>query len=830
MNKVLELKNGWFLEYDGKLWPAKVPGDVTLDLFDNKLIKDPYFGLNHRDLHWIRESDFTYRNEFSLSDDVFAEEEILLEFDGIDTFAEIYLNGVLLGKCDNMFLQYVYSVKELVKKEKNELVVKMFSTTKKMDEIDDRGFFGTFNTKRLFIRKAQCHFGWDWAPDMPGYGIWGDVRVKGVKQHRMVDVSYKAYNDGNVSLFVELNYSIRPQVDFNGKTIKEHNRDCENDELRYTLAARPNEALSEDNAITRSYKITGRKNFANITVEQPQLWWPIGYGEHPLYAYKVELIRGGKVVDERAGRLAFRTVQLEQKPVDERTMGYKLLINGKEIFIKGSNWVPAECFTGAIQDEKFDRLTDQAVEGNFNMLRVWGGGIYEKDIFYDLCDEKGLLVWQDIMLACADIPEDDEAFVANMKKEVEYQIKRLRNHPSIVYWCGGNEKTGTYGLQISHGDYFVDVFLRGLIMNLDDSRPYARQSPCALTDIGNDKTSGESHAGSFEAALDAGIENYRECVSGTDVSFVSECAIMGPCTVESLRKIFPEDKLWPINEYWDDRLMDNPYASILMTFAKREEYYANTLYGKSDSVDEFVAKGMTVHAEALRAEIEHSRSKKARCGGFMNWMYSEIWQSATWSIIDYYCEPKQAYYQMKKSYAPILLTFVQKKGGVTALTLVNDTYTTFATNVEYGVKTLSGEILWKDEIAVGMQENGVVQVPVEGEIVAENAYLYAQCMVNGELLTTVYSCDMWHTCKFSSDYSYTTKKTDTGLAVTIQANAFVKGLTLRLPNNCNFTYSDNYFDMQAGEEKTVYIRGNNGNNVDAAVLVLTDFAKETKRA
>ena len=827
MKQVLELNRGWTVEYKGNKLPATVPGDVTLDLYENGVIDNPYFGLNHRELHWITDTNFVYENKFSISDEMFNSEEILLQFDGIDTFAEIYLNGVRLGACDNMFLQYSYSVKELVKKEGNLLCVKMLSTTKKMASIDDKGFFGVFNTKRLFIRKAQCHFGWDWAPDMPGYGIWGDVRLLGVKKNRIADVTYKAYNDGNVSLIVELNYSIRPQVDFNGKTIVEHNVEHKDDEIRYTVANVPGVSISSENAKTYLYKIGGRKNFANLKVDAPQLWWPAGYGEQPLYEYRVELLHKGEVVDVVEGKLAFRTVELVQKPVDGQTMGYKFFINGKEVFIKGSNWVPAECFIGCIEDEKYDMLTNRALEGNFNMLRVWGGGIYEKDIFYKLCDEKGIMVWQDLMLACADIPETDEAFVENMKKEVEYQVRRLRNHPSLVYWCGGNEKTGTYGLQICHGDYFVDVFLRGLVMNLDDSRPYARQSPCAITDIGNDKTSGESHAGSFEAALDAGIENYRELVSNTDVPFISECAIMGPSSKETMEKIFPKDKLWPMNIYWDDRLMDNPYASILMTFAKREEYYATALYGASENVEQFIAKGMTVHAETLRAEIEYARANKARCGGFMNWMFSEIWPSATWAVVDYYGEGKQAYYQMKKSYAPILLTFVEKNGGTTALTVVNDTLKGFKTKVVYGLKKLNGAIVWKKSANITVAENGVVQIPVESEIARANTYLFAEATINGQELSTVYSYDMWHTCDFKSNYTYKVKKTDNGLAVSFKAKTFVKGITLRLPDCYSYSFSDNYFDMQAGEKKTVYIVGIGAKAKD---LTVTDFAKECEHA
>ena len=281
-----------------------------------------------------------------------------------------------------------------------------------------------------------------------------------------------------------------------------------------------------------------------------------------------------------------------------------------------------------------------------------------------------------------------------------------------------------------------------------------------------------------------------------------------------------------MNEYWDDRLMDNPYASILMTFAKREDYYATALYGESSNVDQFIAKGMTVHAETMRAEVEYARANKVRCGGFMNWMFSEIWPSATWAVIDYYGEPKQVYYQMKKSYAPILLTFVQKKGGMTALTLVNDTNTAFKTKVTYGVKTLGGATVWKKTATLAVAANGVAQVEVVGDIQQDNTYLYAECKACDERLSVVYSYDMWHTCNFASNYTYKVKKTEKGLAVTIKAKSFVKGITLRLPDNYKYTYSDNYFDMQAGEKKTVYVYG----EAKADALTVTDFAKEIRHA
>ncbi len=820
----MKLHENWKVQYKGKALPATVPGDVTLDLWKNGVIQNPYYGMNHKELHWIIGSDFEYQTAFDLPEDICSSEEILLEFDSIDTFADIYLNGQLLGHTEDMFLKYSFSAKGIAKPTGNVLTVKLLSTGQVMDKIDDKGYFGTFNVKRLFIRKAQCHFGWDWAPDMPGYGICGDVTISGVPQNRMADVHYKSYNDGTVSLFADLTYNIRPQIDFNGNPIRESSPECANDQLRYILAANPDEPLTAENALVQTVKVTGKKNFCNFCIEAPALWYPCGYGAHPLYAYRVELIRDGKVIDSRSGNLAFREIQLSQKPYDADHMEYKLLVNGREVFVKGSNWVPAECFIGSIQDEKYYRLVQQAADANFNMLRVWGGGIYEKDVFYDICDKMGMMVWQDLMFACADIPEDDPKFVELTRKEIEYQICRLRNHPSIVYWCGGNEKTGSYGLQICRGDYFVDVILRGLVANLDDSRPYARQSPCSLTDVGNDRTSGESHAGSFESSLAAGVLRYRDNISGSAVSFVSECAIMGPGSLESLKKIFPADKLWPINEYWDDRLMDNPYAAILMTFAKRQEHYADTLYGKSDTVEQFIAKGMTVHAETMRAEIEFARANP-NCGGFMNWMYSDIWPSATWSVVDYYCEPKQVYYQMKRSFAPLLVTFVQDAEKQLQLVMMNDSAKAVAAKVTYGLRTLQGKTQWSKTVSVGCAQNEKVTLNIEDAYQGENCYLFAEYELDGEKKSTVFSYEMWHNCQFSSDYSYTVTEENGKLAVTVKANAFAKGVTLRLPENCNYTYSDNYIDLQAGEEVTVYIYGTEPG--DAQKLQVTDFGRET---
>lgn len=825
-NWKLKIDNGDTVKVPEDGIPAGVPGDVTVDLFRAGLIEDPYVGLNHKNLGWIAESDFTYFTQFDADDEIFSREEILLTFYGIDLFSEIYLNGTLLGKTENAFLKYEFSVKNLLKSKGNRLVVKMKSTIQAMKSIDCSGYFGVFNVPRLFLRKAQCHFGWDWAPNLCGYGICDEVTIEGVSKYRVENVCVRTTTSGYATMIAELNYNVRSAMDSYGVEIKNSSVPKDGDKLRYYLETAP----GSDEYVTVETEVTGKKNFANLKVENPELWYPIGYGNHPLYRYKTELLRGDKVVSEKSGRIAFREVKLLEEPKNSSVLGYDFLINGKKVYIKGSDWVPAECFFGCMTDEKYEKLVRLAVRGNFNMLRVWGGGNFERDKFYDLCDENGVMVWQDFMYACADIPEDDEKWVANTLKECEYQIKRLRNHPSLVYWCGGNEKTGTYGLQISKGDYFVDCILSGLVRTLDPTRPFARQSPCSITDVGNDLTSGESHYNSFEATLSTypatgktAITQYRKLVAKKVVAFASECAVLGPNSEETDKKIYPPDKLWPLNEVWEDRMMDNPYAGIVIPFLKREELYIRDTYGEARTLSDFTAKGMQIQAEALKTEIEFARANKDVSGGIMNWMYSDIWPSGTWAIIDYYLEPKQAYYQLKRSYQPLYATFVYCADGKTRLAVMNDTFEDVEIEIRYGKKTVNGEVVAEKTFTLQLPAGGLYREETDLDPEGKDSYLFVE--YGGK--KTLYTPDFWRNCAFSSRYDVKTKLIDPHkLQATIKADTFVKALFFSFKDNYAYLYDDNYIDMEAGEERTVEITSER--EIDPSALQYASFDERTK--
>ena len=351
--------------------PASVPGDITWDMYLAGIIDNPYYALNHKKIGWITELDYTYSTKFDASE-VIGSDEAMLSFHSVDLFSEIYLNGILLGKTENAFLRYDFDVKKHLKPKDNLLEVKMFSTVEAMKKINCEGYFGVFNVPRLFLRKAQCHFGWDWAPALCGYGICGDVELNGESKYRIKDVRVRTFDSGYVNILTELNYNVRSMVDSMGVVIDNTAAIKDEDRLIFSVEKAPGSGEYASIEID----VTGKKNFANLQIKNRKLWWPKGYGEQPLYGYKAELIRGGKVVSTKTGYFAFREVSLLEEPKSGTTFGYELAVNGKKIFVKGSNWVPAECFSGIMTDEKCKKLIDLADNANINMLRVWGAGFY----------------------------------------------------------------------------------------------------------------------------------------------------------------------------------------------------------------------------------------------------------------------------------------------------------------------------------------------------------------------------------------------------------------------------------------------------------------------
>ncbi|MGI6714421.1 MAG: glycoside hydrolase family 2 protein [Bacilli bacterium] len=810
MRKTLLLNGEWTLSNQKQQIVSQVPGDITIDFYNAKLISNPYVGENYKDAEWIGHHDYIYTKEFVINKEEFEAESVNLVFKGIDLFADIYINDHFLGSTKNAFLLYKYQIKTFLKLGRNVVKVIMRSTLKAMEQIDTTGYFAIFNLPRMFIRKPQCHFGWDWAPKICAYGIIDDVLIEFKNKHQIVDIQVVADNRGNLKLFTEINYDIKDLLDPNLELLKK-GEEAKNDKLVYYISQTPN-----GNDFSKfEIPVTGMKNYFVKKFDQVELWWPVGYGKPSLYNYRVELVRDGVVKDCKEGKIGFRSVEIREDPVADNMISMDFYINGKKIYLKGSNWVPPECFSGVMQDDKYRKLISLAQKMNANILRIWGGGAYEKDIFYDLCDEAGILVWQDFAFACADIPDDNKEFVDNFMDEATYQIKRLRNHPSLIYWCGGNEKTGSYGNCITHGDHLVNVALYGLVQALDGTRPYRRQSPYSYSDIGNDPHSGDSHHNHYELALERGLGDYRKHVASQIVPFISECAVLGPSSVETLKKIFPEDKLWPINEMWLDRFMDNPYAAIRMEFPQREVYYAEQLFDRVDGLEDFVQKSMIAHAEALRAECEFSRAHKEITGAFLNWMFNDIWPSGTWAVVDYFLEPKEAYYQLKKSYAPLLVSFFEDYHGKTNFFVDNQTMQNFVSDVAIYVKNYEGEILHAESIKVDVTPEIVFRKVIDYSDYQNDIYFAAEYMEHGEKKNVIYSPKMFAYSRFGEAFdAQVSSISQHEIKVVIKAKSFIKSLFLHFPDNFKYVYSDNYLTLEKGATKTVFIHADEEIDID----------------
>lgn len=799
MRIVQTLKN-WNLTLKGRKVPAEVPGDVMIDAYKAGMIEDPYIRENYKDAAWIGREDFVYETLFDVSEEAFAKGSQTLVFKGIDLFADIYLNGVLLGSTKNAFLEYRFDAKASLKQKSNVLRVFMHSTLNEADKIDTAGYSATFNLPRIFLRKPQCHFGWDWAPKICAYGIIDDVTLESAETYQISDVHIKADDQGRLNFFVETNYSNNDLLAPDGSIIKK-GAEKDDDRLVFEISKTP---FKED-FFKAEIALSGKKNFYGTRLESFKKWWPTGYGEQPLYPYRVSLFRGGKKLDERKGYFAFRKVELLEESKGDGLLGMDMLINGKKIFLKGSNWVPPECFSGTMKDEKYVKLIRLAKKMNLNILRVWGGGAYEKDIFFELCDKEGILVWQDICFACADIPDDHPDFVSNVVEEVTYQVKRLRNHPSLVYWCGGNEKTGCYGNLISHGDFLVNCILYGVVYSLDDTRPYRRQSPHSYNDIGNDWHSGDSHHNCLEPALERGMKDYRAQNAEKLVPFISECAALGPSSYETLHKIFGDEHMWPMDEMWNDRFMENPYAAVCLDFPHRELFYATELYGKPSGVKDFIKKAMLAHAEALTTEAEYSRAHRDVCGAFLNWMFNDIWPSGTWALLDYYLEPKEAYYALSRSYAPRLVSFYQDKEGATHLFVDNSTSEEDEATIVYGAKRIDGAALFEKEMKAKLSPSKLCDLTLPKLDLGLDVYLYAYSK-DGKYKKTLYSPFNWRGAEFENKFDYRLEiEDDRHAKLIVSAKSFVKSLFIRFPENCGYVYSDNYLNLEAGDEAIVSI-------------------------
>jgi beta-mannosidase len=824
-----------------------VPGDIHVTLSEcGRLPKDLFVGMNVEQCRWTGQHEWWFRRNFQVPADSLRQRTELV-FEGIDLYGTIWLNGREIGATENSFRPYRFDVTDCIRPgEVNTLVVRVGATLAIIEAKPWQKYFACFYTPRIFARKAQCQFGWDWAPHLPAVGIWRSVRLETFDPGRVMDVAVRPRNDGQVTFFLELDERPAHQ-DLDQKAA---------DADRPGTAAPKGELVVEvtgpfnapdhkpGRPVRHKMAVSGQKHLCTLTVPRPQLWWPNECGEQPLYRYHVKLVRDGRTHHEVEGRFAFREVRLVEEPMGDSRLSFRFEINGTPIFCKGANWVPASCFPATVTRERYRHLAALARDAHFNMLRVWGGGIYESDEFYDACDELGLMVWQDFMFSCSDYPDDDPAFLDLVIPEMQYQVRRLRNRPCVVYWCGGNEKTGSAGFKVHYGERLFHVTARGVCGDLDPTRPYGPASPHSYGDLGNNPASGDSHGGCYEKAYANGIDGWRETLREFDAVFQSEFGYHGPARMESMLKFIPAEMLWPINGAMEYHVQDNPYNSIAETFAHVQARMARRLVGETTDAESFVRCASTCHAEILRAEIEHHRARKWTNAGAMFWMFNDCWPCASWSVVDHYLLPKPAYYAVKRAFAPVLVAIADEPKTYD-IHVVNDTLEPIEAPLMFGQGRTSGEPVWAREQQVRVAANGaamVASIPKREVTRDKDTYLFARL---GTAARTIAVNQLFHqpwrevnwpdpqlvyrigearrparVCSVNRDglgesTGMLTSSCHPGAAtnspvyvtsVTFEAGNYARMVHIHGIEGPGVLLSDNFFDLMPGECKTVEIR------------------------
>jgi len=652
--------------------PAQVPGGVHTDLLAAGRIPDPFVADHERHVQWVAESDWIYQRTFTPDAELLSEEHIFLVCDGLDTLAEVTLNGQPLGTTDNMFRQYCWDVKSLLRQGENRLMILFRSPVQyiaaRQAERPLRGVSQAI-PGGPYLRKAPCQFGWDWGPKLPPIGIWKDIRLEGHSVARLKEVHLRQHHE-DAQVTIEAMISIERWGDA-PVTARLRVTDPDGDIL---------EQVSE---VSETAEIS-----MQLPIAHPQLWWPNGYGDQPLYKVELLLLAEEGVCDQRTYQMGLRTIELRQEE-DEWGKSFTFVVNGVPIFAKGANWIPADSFPTRISGERLEHLIRSAAQANMNMLRVWGGGFYEEERFYDLCDRYGILVWQDFTFSCSIYPLHEEAFLENVRAEVVENIRRLRHRASLALWCGNNEMEWGWvewgwdepeaaDLKEAYDQFFHHT-LPEICAAEDPDRPYWPSSPSSNTPFmdPNSVRAGDTH--NWEVWHGGRpFQAYREHNS----RFVSEFGFQSLPALETIRT-YAEESEWNMTSY----IMEHHQRSgggngTIIT------YMADHFRLPKD-FESLVYLTQLLQAEAVRTGVEYWRRNRRCTSGTLYWQLNDCWPVASWSSLDYFGRWKALHYAARRFYAPVLLSaegWWPKTEPITEPTIVR-----------WSVETLEGEVLQTGE-------------------------------------------------------------------------------------------------------------------------------------
>ena len=768
---------------------ATVPGCVHTDLQRAGLIDDPFDGANETDQQWIGNTEWRYRTEFDWSDDGATRHDLVLH--GLDTVATIALNGRVVGSTENQHRSYRFDVRRYLQPGDNLITVDFAAPVPTVERRSLAHGARPHVNHHPFnaLRKMACSFGWDWGVDVAGCGIWRPMSIESWSGVRVAAVRPLVDIDGDAGLLVVhvgLEHAITPAPDV---------------QVRASVGRPGRGATVEASVVTSA-------DTATLRVEVPAVerWWPIGHGEQPLYdvtisATPVSADRpsgSGAPTATWTGRVGFRTVGLDVTP-DEEGTPFRIVVNGETIQIRGANWIPDHAFLTEIDDDRYARRIDDAVDANVNLLRVWGGGVYESDVFYARCDELGLLVWQDFLFACAAYAEE-EWLAAEVEAEAREAITRLSPHPSLVIWNGNNEniwghEDWGWRAQLagrSWGDGYYRRLLPDLLAELDPTRPYSPGSPFSFADDvhPNDPHHGTMHIWDVWNELD--YTAYRRY----EPRFVSEFGFQGPPAWSTL-----------VGAVHDEPL--EPYGLQMLVHQKAEDGNLKLEKGlrghlpNPSTIEDWHFATQLNQAHAIRFGIEHFRSLTPHNSGCILWQLNDNWPVVSWAAVDFHERRKPLWFAVRRAYRPRLATFQPRPGGL-AVVLVNDTAVGWAGTIAVSRRAFDGRILAVEElpIQVGARAATTVMLPATVTVPGDPGAEVLVADVDDRAFARAYLdfAEVVDQVLDPDPVRSTVVAVDGGYLVTATARSYVRDLTLQVDRvDPNGTVDDALVTLLPGE-------------------------------
>ncbi|MBN2155866.1 MAG: glycoside hydrolase family 2 protein [Candidatus Lokiarchaeota archaeon] len=688
---------------------CSVPTTVFEALIERNIIPDPFYGLEEKNADWVYESDWIYEKWFDVDPKLLSYSTIILRFYGLDTIVEIRLNGELLGKTQNMFRRYEFDVKPLIKSTDNHLMVEFTSPTKiaryKICKSKDRLTTGRKDTAIEgipYIRKAQYSFGWDWGPKLPDIGIWKPIELifsDNVSIQSIHPRSYfyydKQFEDGNK------NYPTIKLVKLEIDTVID-SRDLHNYVLQVRLFSPLGKEYQKNKVTVKSEEIF------ELLIEDPELWWCHDLGEPSLYTLEVSLADNYTIIDTKTLTLGLRDIQLIRN-ADKWGETFYFRLNGIPIFGKGANWIPIDSFISRGKKRHLYQMNLQfAKEANFNLIRVWGGGIYEDDEFYDLCDHLGLLIWQDFPFACALYPLFDPDFLANIKEETIENIIRLRHHACLALWCGNNEIEALFDVLLvlsrvilkkrkykrSYIEFFEKI-LPQIINQYDPQHDYWPSSPSKGGFSGKIKASplslnknnyGDRH---YWGVWHGGrpFSSYRKQHS----RFMSEYGFESFPNIHTIQEFCPKDQMNIFSPIMENHQKNSAGNKKILNYMRKR-------FSMPKEFEKQVILSQITQAEAMKYGVEHWRRYRndLRCMGSLYWQLNDCWPVASWSSLDYFGRWKALHFFARRFYAPLLPIILDQSNNV-EFWVVNDTKSEQMLAISYCICDSKGIILSRNK-------------------------------------------------------------------------------------------------------------------------------------